>query len=146
MAEVPFVSTNVVPIVIVVGLLRDQRLYVWYPRKLSLLAISRSGVMQGFEIVDLIFFCTRMHYEYLQCPKYASVFLIHVRKCWKYTINRWRVVYAVCASAGGSPLKQSMSSCTEVRLKEAAYIEEFFFIKFNILVADKSCYSKCRFC
>ena len=29
-----------------------------------LFAISSSGMMQGFDIVDLIFFCTRMHYKY----------------------------------------------------------------------------------
>ena len=44
--------------------LEIARLHVWYPRKLPLLAISRFGVMRGFEIVDLIFFRTRMQYEY----------------------------------------------------------------------------------
>ena len=38
------------------------RQYVWYPRKLQLFAISRFCVIQGLEIVGLIFFCTRMHY------------------------------------------------------------------------------------
>ena len=38
--------------------------YVWHPRKLQLLPISRFCVTQGLEIVSLIFFCTRMPYEH----------------------------------------------------------------------------------
>ena len=56
--------SNFIALLLVVGLLRVQRPYVWYPWKWPLLAISRSGMTQGFEIVDLIFFCTKMHYEY----------------------------------------------------------------------------------
>ena len=76
------------------GPLRAPRLYIWYPRKLLLLGISLSSVMQSFEIVDLIFFCTTLPYEYLD-PDYDSVFLILVRKYRTYTINRWRVVCSV---------------------------------------------------
>ena len=60
-----------------------------YPRKLLLLAISRSGVMQGFEIVGLIF-STRMHYEYFWGLEYVSVFLSFVRKYRKFEL-RWKI-------------------------------------------------------
>ena len=63
-----------------------------------------SGVMRAFEIVGLIFFRTRMHHEYFWGRQYASVFPIYVRKYRKYTIDRWAVVYAVCASAVISPI------------------------------------------
>ena len=59
-----FWMSNSIALLIVVGLSRVSRLHVWYPRKLTLLTISRSGMTQGFEIVDLIFFCTNMHHEY----------------------------------------------------------------------------------
>ena len=40
------------------------QLYDWYHRKLPLLAITRSGGRDaGLRIVDLIFFCTKMHFE-----------------------------------------------------------------------------------
>ena len=51
-------------VIVVDSLESATNLHVWYPRKLPLLAISRFGVMRGFEIVDLIFFRTRMQYEY----------------------------------------------------------------------------------
>ena len=63
-----------------------------------------SGLMQGFKIVGSIFV--------LECSMSilghhcASVFLIFVRKYRKYTINRWGVVYAVCASTVILHLKQ----------------------------------------
>ena len=84
---------------VVVGLLTVLRLYVWYPQKLPLLPISRVCVLQFFEIVGLIFFCIRMHYVYFLSHEWASMILIFDRNYRKYTINRWRVLYAVCASA-----------------------------------------------
>ena len=87
-------------------LLRVPRLYVWCPRKLPLLATSRFGVMQGFEIANLIFFCSIMHYGYFNVLNMLPGFSFLVRKYRKYTINRGRVVYAVYASAGISPLRQ----------------------------------------
>ena len=57
--------------------------------------------MLRFEIVDLIIFSIRKHYEY-EC---ASAFLIFVGKYKKYTF-KWRVVYTVCDSAVISPLIQ----------------------------------------
>ena len=53
-------------------------------------------MMQGFEIVGLIFFCTKMHYKYFL----RSWMCFHVShfcsKYQKYTINQWRVLYTVC--------------------------------------------------
>ena len=79
-------------------------LYIWYPRKLPLLRISRSCVTQGFEIVDLILFCTTMPYEYFKVVNVLPCFPFLFQKYRKYTINRWRVVYAMCAAAVISPL------------------------------------------
>ena len=56
-----FVPWLIIVVELLKGLLKG--LYVWYPRKLPLLPISWNCVVQGFETVGLIFFCTRMHYE-----------------------------------------------------------------------------------
>ena len=37
-----------------------------------------SGVVQGFEIVGSIFFCTRMHIEYFQCRSVIPCFSIFI--------------------------------------------------------------------
>ena len=55
--------------------------------------------MRAFESIGLIFFCNRMHHEHFWGRQFASLFLIYVRKYRKYTIDRWTVVYTVCASA-----------------------------------------------
>ena len=47
----------------------------------------------------------------------AFVFPIYVRKYRKYTIDRWIVVYTVCASAVISPLRQWLDSYAKTRLK-----------------------------
>ena len=47
----------------------------------------------------------------------AFVFPIYVRKYRKYTIDRWIVVYTVCASAVISPLRQWLDSYANTRLK-----------------------------
>ena len=47
----------------------------------------------------------------------AFVFPIYVRKYQKYTIDRWIVVYTVCASAVISPLRQWLDSYAKTRLK-----------------------------
>ena len=101
--------------------------YGWYPRKLPLLAISRFCVMQGFEIVGLIFCCTRMHHEYFLGHECASVFLIFAPKYRKYTINLWRVLYAPCASAVISPLRQYSSIPAKTRLKNVSHVEAFYY-------------------
>ena len=52
---------------IVARLLKASRLYIWLVPKLPLIilvAISRLGVAQDFEIKGLIFFHTRLHIEY----------------------------------------------------------------------------------
>ena len=112
-----------------------------YPRKLPLLAISCSGGMQGFEIADLIFFCILMHYDYFKVLNVLPCFF--VRKYRKYTINRWRMVCAVCASAVIWKIKTVDEFMQWSSFKEAAYVEAFSFIC-NILVADLSCYPICR--
>ena len=78
--------------------------------------------MQGLEIVDLIFFCTRIHYKYFRY-EYASMFLIFVRKYRKYTINRWRVLYAVCASRGDFTIKTLVVFARKLAWK---HIEAFY--------------------
>ena len=124
-----YLYINVVRSLIVVGLLRIPRLYVWYPRKLPLLAISRFCVMQGFEIVVLIFFCTRMQYEYFLRYECASMFLIFVRKYRKYTNNRGRMLYIVCASALISPLRQQLDSCANSLEKMCDTLKHFIHIQ-----------------
>ena len=47
----------------------------------------------------------------------AFVFPIYVREYRKYTIDRWIVVYTVCASAVISPLKHWLDSYVKTRLK-----------------------------
>ena len=64
---------------IVVDSIKSPRLCVWYPIKFPLLAISRSGVMQGFEIVDFIIRCTRMHYEYFTVLNVLPCFLFMLK-------------------------------------------------------------------
>ena len=82
------------------GLFKIPRLYIWYPRKLPLSAISRYGVIQGFEIVDLIFFCTEMHYEHFKVLNVLPCFpfllkntenipLIDGEWCTKRVLPRW---------------------------------------------------------
>ena len=55
-----------------------------------------------------------MHHEYLWGRQCAFVFPIYVRKYRKYTIDRWIVVYTVCASVVISPLKQWLDSCAKL--------------------------------
>ena len=47
----------------------------------------------------------------------AFVFPIYVRKYRKQTIDRWIVVYTVCASAVITPLRQRLDSYAKTRLK-----------------------------
>ena len=64
-------------IIIVVGLFKD---YVWYPRKLPLLAISRICMIQGFEIVSFILFILECTMSIFLGDECASVFIIFLRK------------------------------------------------------------------
>ena len=96
-------------------LLWAPRLYIWDRRKLLLLVISwlwrdaeprncRSDFLFVLECTVSIF-------------RFVNVYFF-VRKFWIYTINRWGMVYAMCASAVISPLNQ-LGSCAEIRLKRA---------------------------
>ena len=91
-----------------------------------------SGVMRPFEIVGLIFFCTRMHHVYFfldrQC---ASLIPIYIRKYRKYTI----VVYTECASGFISSIRQFLDSYEETRLKNVSHVEAFYSYAI-LLVAD----------
>ena len=58
-----------------------------------------SGVIVAPHIIGLIFFCTGMQHEYFWGRQCAFAFPIYVRKCRKYAIDRWMVVYTVCAFA-----------------------------------------------
>ena len=68
-----------------------------------------SGVIAAFQIMGLIFFCASWYapWVFFLCRQCAFVFPIYVRK---YTIDRWIVVYTVCASAVISPLRQWLDS------------------------------------
>ena len=101
-----------------------SKVYSYFPCGLTFLALSSwastvgilenyhcwrfhgSGVIAVLQIIGLILFCTGMHHEYFWGRQCAFVFPIYVRKYRKYTIDRWIVVYTVCASAVISPLRQ----------------------------------------
>ena len=86
--------------IIVMGLLRVPWLYVWYPQKLPSLAISRSGVMQGFGIVVLISFvleCTMSIFKVMNVlPCFSFLFentqnipLIDGEFCTQCVLRQW---------------------------------------------------------
>ena len=56
----------------------------------------------------------------------AFVFPIYVRKYRKQTIDRWIVVYTVCASAVISPLRQWLDSYAKTRLKMSHTFKHLF--------------------
>ena len=74
-----------------------------------------------------------MHHEYFflgrQC---AFVFAIYVRKYRKYTLDRWIVVYTVCASVI-SPLRQWLDSYAKTRLKMWHTFKHFILMQFFLL-------------
>ena len=74
------------------------------------LRIHGSGAIQDL-IVGLTFFWTRMNYEYV-----TSWMCFRVSHWFENTehINRWKVVYAACASAMISPLKQYLAPCAKL--------------------------------
>ena len=66
-------------------------------------------------------------------PKCAFVFPIYVRKYRKYTIDRWIVVYTVCASAVISPLRQWSDSYAKTRLKMWHTFKHFIHMQYFLL-------------
>ena len=78
-----------------------------------------------------------MHNEYFfwgrQC---ALVFPIYVRWYRKYTIDRWRVVYTVCASAVISPLRQWLDSYAKTRLKMCHTFRHFIHMQYFLLLTN----------
>ena len=66
----------------------------------------------------------------------ASVFPIYVRKYRKYTIDRWIVVYTVCASAVISPLKQWLDSYAKTRLKMCHTSKHFIHMQYFLLLTN----------
>ena len=109
--------------------LRVPRLYVWSPRNLPLLAISRFRVMQGFEIAGL---CSMGIFLGHEC---ASMFLIFDRKYRKYTINRWSAVCApmvIVRRAGLLLSQQDFEWRWSVPLFQCLTVLEFSFILFDL--------------
>ena len=63
----------------------------------------------------------------------AFVFPIYVQKYRKYTIDRWIVVYTVCASAVISPLRQWLDSYAKTRLKMWHTFKHFIHMQYFLL-------------
>ena len=63
----------------------------------------------------------------------AFVFPIYVRKYRKYTIDRWIMVYTVCASAVISPLRQWLDSYAKTRLKMWHTFKHFIHMQYFLL-------------
>ena len=68
--------------------------------------------------------------------QYAFVFSIYVRKYRKFTIDRWIVVYTVCASAVISPLKQWFDSYAKTRLKMCHTFKHFIHMQYFLLLIN----------
>ena len=77
--------------------------------------------------------CTMSIFWGRQC---AFVFPIYVRKYQKYTIDRWIVVYTVCASAAISPLKQWLDSYAKTRLKMCHTFKHFIHMQYFLLLTN----------
>ena len=111
--------------------LRGSRLYVWDHRKLPLLPISRLWRYCGpsnyrFSFL-LYWYAPWVFFWGRQC---AFVFPIYVRK---YTIDRWIVVYTMCASAVISPLRQWLDSYAKTRLKMWHKFKHFIHMQYFLL-------------
>ena len=63
----------------------------------------------------------------------AIVFPIYVRKYRKYTIDRWIVVYTVCASSVISPLRQCLVSYVKTRLEMWHRFKHFIHMQYFLL-------------
>ena len=64
------------------------------------------------------------------------VFPIYVRKYRKYTIDRWIVVYTVCASAVSLPLRQWLGSYAKTPLKMCHTSKHFIHIQYFLLLTN----------
>ena len=63
----------------------------------------------------------------------AFAFPIYIRKYRRYTIDRWIVVYTVCASAVISPLRQWLDSQAKTRLKMRHTFKHFIHMQYFLL-------------
>ena len=70
------------------------------------------------------------------CRQCAFVFPIYVLKYRKYTIDRWIVVYTVCAPAIISPLKQWLDSYAKTRLKMCHTFKHFIHMQYFLLLTN----------
>ena len=66
----------------------------------------------------------------------SFVFPIYVRKYQKYTIDRWIMVYTVCASAVISPLRQWLDSYAKTRLKMWHTFKHFIHMQYFLLLTN----------
>ena len=68
--------------------------------------------------------------------QHSFVFPIHTRKYRKYAIDRWIVVYTVCASAVISPLRQWLDSYATIRLKMCHTFKHFIHMHYFLLLTN----------
>ena len=66
----------------------------------------------------------------------AFVFPIYVRKYRKYTIERWIVMYTVCASTVISPLRQWLDSDAKTRLKMWYTFKHFIHMQYILVLTN----------
>ena len=66
----------------------------------------------------------------------SSLFHIYVRKYRKYAIDRWIVVYTVCASAVISPLTQWLDFYAKTRLKMCHTFKHFIHMQYFLLLTN----------
>ena len=78
----------------------------------------------------LYWYATWVFFLGRQC---AIVFPIYVRKYRKYTIDRWIVVYTVCASSVISPLRQWLDSYPKTSLKMWHTFKHFIHMQYFLL-------------
>ena len=113
------------------------RLYIWYHRKLTLLMISQLWCYCGpsnykFNFL-LYWYAPWVFFLGHQC---AFVFPIYVRKYRKYRIDRWIVVYTVCAFAVISLLKHWLDYYTKTCLKMCHTFKHFIHMQYFLLLTN----------
>ena len=94
-----------------------------------------SGDIVALQIIGL-FFCTGMHHEYFWGRQCAYVFPMYVRKYRKYAIDRWIVVYSVCASTVILPLRQWLDSYAKSRLKMCHTFRHFIHMQYFLMLTN----------
>ena len=116
--------------VIVESLLMKLTTNIWYRRKLPLLTISRLWRYCGasnyrFNFL-LYWYAPWLFFRSSMCFRVP----IYVRKYRKYTIDRWIMLYIVCAYEVISPLRQWLDSYAKTRLKMCHTFKHFIHMQY----------------